>query len=37
MVGTNQDEGRKILQSAGLTAMDKMDDAARLAVSKVAA
>jgi succinyl-CoA synthetase beta subunit len=37
MVGTNQEEGRKILQSAGLTAMDKMDEAARLAVSKVAA
>jgi succinyl-CoA synthetase beta subunit len=36
MVGTNQEEGRKILQSIGLTAMDKMDDAARLAVSKVA-
>jgi len=28
MVGTNQEEGRRILQSAGLTAMDKMDEAA---------
>jgi len=37
MVGTNQEEGRRILQSAGLTAMDKMDEAARLVVSKVAA
>src|SRR6059058_5791322 len=37
MVGTNHEEGRKILQSAGLTAMDKMDEAARLVVSKVAA
>ena len=37
MVGTNQEEGRKILQSVGLTAMDKMDEAAKIAVSKVAA
>src|SRR6266571_6140554 len=37
MVGTNQEEGRRILKSAGLTAMDKMDEAARLAVSKVGA
>src|SRR5467141_556869 len=37
MVGTNQEEGRRILQSVGLTAMDKMDEASRLAVSKVAA
>ena len=37
MVGTNQEEGRRILQTIGLTALDKMDDAARLVVSKVAA
>ncbi len=37
MVGTNQEEGRKILQSAGLNAMDKMDDAARLVVTRVVA
>jgi len=37
MVGTNQEEGRKILQTIGLTAMDKMDEAAKLAVSRVAA
>lgn len=37
MVGTNQDEGRKILQFVGLTALDKMDEAAKLAASKVSA
>ncbi len=34
MSGTNQEEGKRILNSAGLTALDKMDEAARLAGMK---
>ncbi len=34
MVGTNQEEGRSILQAAGITAFDRMDDAAKQAVLK---
>ncbi len=34
MSGTNQEEGKRILSSAGLTALDKMDEAARLAAMK---
>ncbi len=34
MSGTNQEEGKRILSSAGLTALDKMDEAARLAATK---
>ncbi|MEM3207118.1 MAG: ADP-forming succinate--CoA ligase subunit beta, partial [Halobacteria archaeon] len=32
MVGTNQAEGRKILEGAGITALDSMDEAAKRAV-----
>ncbi len=32
MVGTNQEEGRKILQSEGIRAFDKMDEAAKQVV-----
>ncbi len=35
MSGTNQEEGKRILNSAGLTSLDKMDEAARLAAMKV--
>ncbi len=34
MVGTNQEEGRRILQSEGIKPFDKMDEAARQAVIK---
>lgn len=37
MVGTNQEEGRKILQSEGISAFDNMDEAGKQAVLKVAA
>src|SRR5712692_974341 len=33
MSGTNQEEGKRILSSAGLTTLDKMDEAARLVAS----
>jgi len=33
MSGTNQDEGRAILKSAGLGSLDKMDEAARMAAT----
>ncbi len=34
MSGTNQEEGKRILNSAGLTAFDKMDEAAKLVATK---
>jgi len=34
MSGTNQEEGKRILASGGLTAFDKMDEAAKLAAGK---
>ena len=37
MVGTNQEEGREILRSAGINAYDKMEEAARQVVLKGAA
>jgi succinyl-CoA synthetase beta subunit len=34
MSGTNQEEGKRILNAAGLTSYDKMDEAAKLAASQ---
>jgi len=33
MQGTNFDEGKKILDSAGITTLEKMDEAAQLVTS----
>ncbi len=34
MAGTNQEEGKRILQSAGLNSLDKMEEAARLVAAR---
>jgi len=33
LVGTNQEEGRRLLEAAGLTVVDSMDEAARKVVA----